>query len=138
MSFISRFFNQWQNRERELESERKVSWARQKGRLRRDLIESLIADILKIHGVVYEIPVVERLADTVLDRESAPALKLNHDLPLEEFERQRWEIDKNCIDEVIKEYMASDAKEVLNAKANRAKSIQEACKEHEQNRQNNT
>ena len=102
MSFLSRFWNQWKQRQRETESEQVYSTAVRKGVLRRDAIESLIAQCLLVHGVVYDIAIVQRLATTVLDREFVPALQLSNNLPLEELEQQRWEIDLKIVDEVVK------------------------------------
>lgn len=132
MSFLSRFYNQWKQRQKEIESQRAYSNATRKGMLRRDVIESLIAQCLVIHGIVYDEATVQRLADTVLDREFVPALQLDTTLPMEELERQRWEIDRKILDEVVKEYMASDAEEVRVAKAMREASIQEAVKQRRQ------
>ena len=119
MSFLSRLCNQWKQRQEEIESERRYSAARRKSMVRRDAIESVIAQSLVIHGVVYDIHSVEKLADTVLDREFMPALQLDKTLPIEEIERQRWEIDSKIILEVVDEYMASNAKEVRAAKRRR-------------------
>lgn len=138
---MSRFWNQWKQRQEEIESERVYSNATRKGLLRQAAIESLIAKCLVVHGVIYDVPTVEHLARTVLDREFASALQLGgKGLSLEELEQQRWEMDTKIIDEVIKEYMASDAKEVQAAKAMRETSIQEAVKQRrrELNRQDDT
>lgn len=132
MSFLSRFYNGWKQRQKEIESQRLYSNATRKGMLRRDAIESLIAQCLVIHGVVYDEATVQRLADTVLDREFGPAFQLDTTLPLEELERQRWEIDCKILNEVVEEYMASDAEEVQAAKAMREASIQEAVKQRRQ------
>ena len=140
MSFLSRFYGRWKQRDKEIESEQVYSNTAREGILRRDAIESLIAQCLVIHGVVYDVVTVQRLAGTVLDREFAPALQLDKTLPLEELERQRWAIARKIVDEVIKEYMASDAEEVQTAKAVREASIQEAVKQKRQelNKQDDT
>lgn len=140
MSLLSWFHNRRNQRKREIEGERYFN-AILKSVARYDALENLIAKCLMIYGVVPDEAGVQKLAITVLERQSVPPIQIiGSRISLERFAQQSWEINTQIVDEVIKEYMASDAEEVRAAKAMHEASIQEAAKQRRRklNRQDDT
>jgi len=110
MSFLSRFLNPWKQRQREIESEQLSRDAERKGVERRIALRKAIASRLVSYGIEPAKVDVEGLTNTVLNREFQIVLPLDmlQPLPVEDMERRRWEIDLKIVDEVVKEYIASN------------------------------
>lgn len=108
MSFLSRFLNQWKQRQREIESEQLSRDAELRGVERRIALRKAIASRLVSYGVEPAKVDVEGLTNTVLNREFKIVLPLDmqQPLPLEAMERRGWEIDLKIVDEVVQEYIA--------------------------------
>jgi len=131
MSFLSRFCNRWKQRKREIEGERYFD-AILKSVARNDALENLIAKCLMIYGVVPDEVVVQNLASIVVERQSVPPIQIiGSRISLERFVQQSWEINTQIVDEVIKEYMASNVEGVRSAKAMREASVQKVLKQRQ-------